>query len=921
MVGSATADPDRAAVPERDQILTTKVKIPRVRPGYLNRSRLIDALDEAITRELILVCTPAGFGKTTLLADWAEGADVAVAWLSLDEDDNDPTRFWRYVLVALDRVIDVNERVLSLATDPGGTSSTGLRTALGRELEELPEDLVLVLDDYHLIDSGDIHNGLEFLLRHQPPRLHVLVSTRADPPLPIARLRARHQLAEFRAADLRFTAQETAAFLENVWGLDVRPPTVATLQARTEGWAVGLQLAALSLQDRVDKDAFLEEFTGTHRYVLDYLSEEVFEAQPEPLKEFLLQTSILERLSGPLCDAVTGRTDGQVMIEELDRANLFVIPLDEERRWYRFHHLFADLLRVRLQQTAPASLPELHRRAGSWCARHGLMDDGIRHALSSGDSMWAAELVEGNLNDAFVRGEGATVVRWLSLLPERLVQSRPRLCIARAMMEWHGYRLEEMERALHHVETALEDRDDPGTGEVPTEGGMVSDVRAAISLLWGQIDLVRAKTESGRKHVNAAISRLTEEETGPRFFARWLLLSSDWICGRMEHVEAKYTEMLTEGRAKRDAHPLMTSCTPLGCVQEARGRLSAALRTYDESLRFATEVGRFSSFHAAEAHLGIARVLCQRNQLDEALRHCNEGVDLARQGVENLLVGIGLQTLAWIRHAKGNPEAASEAMEETVNLIPSPNVGSWFYPGLAGHANLLLAHGDLEEAERWTQQRRLGTRDEVSYALENDYLVLVRVLLAKSDHAEALELLGRLEHLADSQSRGGSLIEIRALRALALDATGDRHAATALLAETISLARPEGYVRVFVHEGPPMARLLRALAATGQEVGPRMSRPDRAYRNQILRAFEPVDSPADGELRVAGAPHPLTDRELEVLGLIAAGRRNQEIAADLWVSLDTVKKHVSHILDKLAVTNRTEAVAEGRRLGLIGNDD
>ena len=389
MAGSRTSPPDQTAAPERDELLATKLSLPRTRPDRLARSRLIQQLNEGMARELLFVCTPAGFGKTTLVADWAASARWPVAWLSLDPEDNDPARFWRYVVAALDRACEgLAEHVLPRLTAPTVLSSEGVVTVLANQLQARPEEVALVLDDYHLIESESIHEGMAFLLGHLPPQLHVVITSRSDPPLPLARLRARGQLVELRAADLCFTPEEASALLREVWGLDLAAEGIAALDARTEGWAVGLQLAALSLRERPDPHAFLSALARTHRYVLDYLSEEVLERQPDRLRSFLLQTSILERLSGPLCDAVTGGTDSQELLEALERANLFLIPLDDERRWWRFHHLFGDLLRARLQRTEGAQLPELHRRAAAWCEQHGLIDEAIQHALASGDAIW-----------------------------------------------------------------------------------------------------------------------------------------------------------------------------------------------------------------------------------------------------------------------------------------------------------------------------------------------------------------------------------------------------------------------------------------------------------------------------------------------------------------------------------------------------
>jgi LuxR family transcriptional regulator, maltose regulon positive regulatory protein len=494
MAESHTSSPDQTATRERDELLATKLNIPRAR-DFLGRSRLIERLNQGMARELVLVCTPAGFGKTTLMADWASTRRL-VGWVSLDPEDNDPMRFWRYVVAALDRVVGgLAEQVFPLLTPPGVMGGQGVVTALANQLQAAPEELALVLDDYHAIESRPVHDGMAFLLDHLPPQLHVVISSRSDPPLPLARLRARGQLAELRATDLRFTPEEASALLREAWGLDLAVEAIAALEARTEGWAVGLQLAALSLRERSDPDAFLGALAGTHRYVLDYLSEEVLDRQPDRTQRFLLQTSVLERLSGPLCDAVTGDADGQGMLEGLERANLFLVPLDAERRWWRFHQLFGDLLRARLRRTEGARVPELHRRAAAWCEQHGLIDEAIRHAVASGDAIWAVRLVEQHVHETLGRGESITLERWLSMLPTDIVRSRPALSFAQGELQFHLGHLNLAEHLLDQAERSF----DHGQGQqeltVPTHAGMVAEMPAAIALLRAELAGARGDPE------------------------------------------------------------------------------------------------------------------------------------------------------------------------------------------------------------------------------------------------------------------------------------------------------------------------------------------------------------------------------------------------------------------------------------------
>ena len=922
MAGSRRSSPDDAVAGERDEVLATKVNIPQTRRDHLTRSRLIEGLNDGMARDVILVCTPAGFGKTTLLADWAASARCAVAWLSLDPEDNDPIRFWRYVVVALDRAAGgIGHRVLPFLGLPGVTSVRGVVTALINELQTAPDELALVLDDYQAIESQAIHDDIAFLLSHLPPHLHVVITSRSDPPLPLARFRAGGRLAELRASDLRFTPEESSALLREVWGLDLSPEAIAALESRTEGWVVGLQLAALSLRQRPDADAFLRAFAGTHRYVLDYLSEEVLERQPDRVRTFLLETSILERLTGPLCDAVTGGSDGGEMLGELERANLFLIPLDEERRWYRFHHLFGDLLRVRLQQVQGRRVPDLHRRAADWCEEHGLIDEGIRHALASGDASWAARLVEQHLDETLRRGEEVVLARRLSALPEEAVRSVPTLCLAQGLMLFHLGHLDSVERLLQHAERGLEPRPESLARGVPTTGGMVAEVPAAIALLRGELAAARGDSEGTAGYARSALARMSEKEHGPRFWARWLLAFADWMSGRVEDAERGFAEMLAEGRAGPDLYPVMSTGSTLARVQRARGKLGAALRTYREGLRFAMEGGRLSSYHAGEPHVGMAQVLYERNRLDEALKHVTEGIELCRQVMVLRERDRGLVTLAWIHQAMGDADGALEAMNEACRMYPTTGAASLFNPAPSERARLLLVQGRAGEAESWIEERALTETDELSYPRERDHLVLARVLLARSEAARALGLLDRLDALAESQGRRESQIQIRALRSLALQAAGDHRDALALLADALSLARPEGYIRVFADEGPPMAALLQSLIRVRRPSrGAAISRAEREHVNQVVRAFglPSVHPEMPGAAPVAMGPiEPLTRRELEVLGFMAAGRRNRQIADELVVTLDTVKRHVSHIFDKLGAANRTEAVARARELRLI----
>ena len=524
MAEPSAAAPAGVAGSGPDVLLATKLYVPRPRPGFVPRPRLAEALGEGLARRLILVCAPAGSGKTTLLADWALSGNRPVAWLSLDAADNDPVRFWRHVVAALDRARPgIGERVGPLLGPPAPASFEGLVTALINELAAQRGDgeVLLVLDDYHLIDAQPVHGSLGFLLEHLPPGLHLVLASRADPPLPLARLRAGGQLAELRAADLRFTAAEAAALLRESAGADLPAAAVAALAARTEGWVAGLQLAALSLRGQADPAGFVAAFSGSHRYVLDYLAEEVLDRQHEELRTFLLETSVLERLSGGLCDAVTGRDDSQAMLERVEQAGLFLVPLDEVRGWWRYHHLFADLLRARLQQQRPGRVPALHRAAAAWCEDHGLADDAVRHALAAGDTAWAARLVERYADAFLLRSEGATLQRWLAALPAGLVGSRPRLLLAQARLALLSHRVEAAEVALDAAERALASA--PGVADEPFEPSVgraashLANVPAAIALGRTLLAVLHGDAERAITFGRRTLAELGEGE--------WLLAS------------------------------------------------------------------------------------------------------------------------------------------------------------------------------------------------------------------------------------------------------------------------------------------------------------------------------------------------------------------------------------------------------------
>jgi LuxR family transcriptional regulator, maltose regulon positive regulatory protein len=917
------AVPAGVAMSGQDVLLATKLHVPRPQPGFVPRRRLVEALGEGLARGRVLVCAPAGFGKTALLADWARGSERPVAWLGLDAGDSDPARFWRYVVAALDRA---RPGLAGRVGPPPPRSFEGLVTALVNELaaDPGPDEVLLALDDYHLVDSGLVHQSVAFLLENLPPGLRVVVSGRADPRLPLARLRARGQLAELRAADLRFTDEEAAALLGEAAGPGLPGTAVAALVARTEGWAAGLQLAGLSVRGHADAAGFVAAFSGSHRFVLDYLADEVLDGQAGPVRAFLLETSVLERLSGELCDVVTGRSGSQAMLEDIERAGLFLVPLDEVRVWWRYHHLFADLLHARLQAERPGRVQALHRAAAAWCDEHDLADEAVQHALAAGDTAWAARLVERNVETLLGRGEGATLRRWLSALPAESVRDRPRLCLAQAYGAAQAFHLEALEALLDDAERAYavsgDEPYEPSLGR-PQGDSVLANVPAGIAFLRASLARLRGDAALAAGYDRQALAHLGEDDWLMRSFVRWNQAAADWLGGRLGPAERGLAEVLAERRAAGEAFGgflPMRACYDLGEVQRAQGNLDAALATYRQALDTAGESSQAAL--AGPAHVGLAQVLYERDELAAALDHATRGVTLCRQLAFTAALATGLAVVARIRHAQGDAAGAAEAMGEAGQAGLSPQVITLFNPVPSQRARLLLAQGDVHAAAQWTTAAGLSPDDEPDYPREPAYLVLARVLLAHNDSGPALTLLQRLLDAAASQGRTGSVIEIQALRALALAASGDHASALGALTEALTLARRHGYVRVLADEGAPMRALLTQLsvARPGQQHAAR--RIDPGYLAALVRACGQADA-APPPRRAAAVPpglaEPLTDRELDVLRLIAAGKSNQRIAHDLVVALDTVKTHVTHILGKLGAANRTEAAARARQLGLI----
>jgi LuxR family maltose regulon positive regulatory protein len=906
-------------------LLETKLYVPRSRRGLVPRLRLSERLDRGTASRLMLVSAPAGFGKTTLLTEWlaagpaAPGSERLAAWLSLDRGDNDPVSFWAYVIAALRTVASgVGDSALALLHASPPPPIETVLTVLLNDLGAFAGDIVLVLDDYHVIDAREVQDGMAFLLDHVPPGLHVVIASRADPALPLARLRARGELAEIRAAELRFTPDEAAAYLTEMMGLELTARDVAALESRTEGWIAALQLAALSMQGRDDVAGFIAGFAGDDRYVVDYLAEEVLQRQTDRVQAFLLRTSILGRLSGPLCDAVTGQGGGKAMLEALDRGNLFLVPLDDRRRWYRYHHLFADVLQARLLDEQPGQVPELHRRASAWYEQNGERSVAIGHALAAGDFKRAADLVELAIPAMRRTRQEATVRGWLEELPDEVVQVRPVLSVYFAGVLLTGGELEGVEGRLRDAERWLE----PATGDcaepqIPSADMVVADeeeyrrLPAMIEMYRAGQALARGDAPGTVRHAQRAIELALEDDHLCRASAAGLLGLVYWGSGDLEAGHRAYSACVEGLRRAGFVADILGCSIALADIRSTQGRLGEALRTFEQALQLAGEQGGSVLRGTADMYVGMSEIARERDDLDVATEHLLRSQELGEH------TGLPQNRYRWrvamarIREAEGDPGGALDLLNEAERLYMGdffPNVR----PLPALKARVWIRQGRFGEALGWAREQGLSVDDDLSYLREFEHITLARLLLARHEDErpersvhEATGLLQRLLLAAEEGGRTGRVIEIVLLQALAHQAQGDTPAALASLERAVTLAEPEGYVRIFADEGPPLVPLLRAVAKQGTR---------RNYARRLLAA---VGRTGTGSPTALALIDPLSERELDVLRLLGTELDGPAIARELTVSLNTMRTHTKNIYAKLAVTNRRAAVRRAAELDLL----
>ncbi|UCG26275.1 MAG: helix-turn-helix transcriptional regulator [Chloroflexota bacterium] len=956
-------------------LLQTKLFIPPVRPNLVPRPRLIERLNQGLQlgHRLSLISAPAGFGKTTLAAEWLSGLTQTdaitrspahphtptplhpntrshTAWLSLDERDNDLTRFLAYFVAALQTIkAGIGEGVLGMVQSPQPPPTDSVLTALLNDIVAIPEDFVLVLDDYHLIESrpvgastsGDtlsnVDETLAFLLEHQPPRMHLVIATREDPNLPLARLRVRGQLTELRAADLRFTSAEAAGFLNRAMGLDLSAEEIAALETRTEGWIAGLQMAALSMQGRDDTAAFIQAFAGSHHFVFDYLVGEVLGRQPEHVRSFLLQTSILDRLSGPLCDAVrfgfaksvssssrtalAGQQDGAGTLGALERDNLFVVPLDDKRQWYRYHHLFADVLQARLLEEMPDQVSTLHGRASEWYEQNGSPADSIRHALAARDFERAAGLVELAWPEMDWSFQSDAWLGWVKALPDDLVRARPVLSVGYAwallnigQLEAGEARLRDAERWLEATEDMAERPEARPAGMIVVDEEQFRSLPASIASAHVYYAQALGDAAGTVMYARQALDLLPEGDHQERGRVAVLLGLAYWARGSLEEAHQSFADAMADFQLAGNIVYAISFTFILADIRLVQGRLREAISTYERSLRLAADQGEPELQGAAYQYLGLSELHRELGDLDAARQYMLRSEELGDQSEVYRYRWCRAQ--AQITTAQGDLDDALNLLDEAERSFDYRNPIPDVRPTAALKTRVWIAQGRLTEAMGWAHERGLSVDEDLSYLREFEHATLARLLIAqyRSERIEraihdGIGLLERLLKAAEEGGRIGSFIEILLLQALAYHALSDIPRALDALERALTLAEPEGYVQIFVEEGQPMVELLRKMKSEAEGM--------KEYAQKLLDAYAKQKEIHPSSFIPHPSLDPLSQRELEVLRLLETELTGPEIARELTISLNTMRTHTKNIYGKLGVNNRRAAVRRAVELRLL----
>ncbi len=887
-----------------DDLLQTKLHLPRPRPLLVPRPRLIERLNQGLGGKLTLIAAAAGFGKTTLVSSWIDALQTAsttpplhtplptqIAWLSLDANDSAPARFLAYIIAALQRIDPTIGKSAQAMLQASPLPMSTLLTSLLNDVAAQPEPLLLVLDDYHVVDARPIDEVLAFMLENASPQLHLVITTREDPNLPLARLRVRGLLTEVRAADLCFSVAETAIFLQDVMGLPVTDAQIAALEARTEGWIAGLQMAALSMRGQADVAGFIHSFTGSHRFVLDYLLEEVLRQQPAHILEFLQKTAILNQLTAPLCNALTGAANGQEILESLERVNLFLIPLDHERRWYRYHHLFAELLRQVSPAAEGADARELHMRASQWYGANGLELEAFQHAVAANDVARAARLIEGEGVPLYFRGEALPVRDWLATLSEAEFAARPSLWVAHAtVLTLTGHLQDGIEEILQAAERALPEN--------------VADQKMAD--LYGQIAAIRSMLGVPKNQVDAIITQarralelLHPNNASMRTTTTWTLGYAYQLQGKRAAATAAYAETIAQSQKAGNIMMEIAATTSIGQIQEAEYQAHQAAASFRRVLQL---VGDPPWPVACEASVGLARIQYQWNDLAGAERYGQQGMALAGQ-LENVDTPAACAILlARVKLAQGDAAAALILLAEAEQFVQQQHFDQWLGEIASVHIQTLLYQGALVAAAR--------------LALSHDLpLSRARVHLAQHDPHAALAQLKLAGQQGEAYRWTDKRLQLLLLQALAEQAVGEPMQAVRTVGEALALAAPGGLLRPFVDEGPLLTTLLREALTAG--VAPLFAQQVLAALGEAAGAQSSIHGLPSPQRIAPTLPDPLSTRELDVLKLLTTELTGPEIADELMISLNTMRTHTKNIYAKLGAKSRRAAVRRAGELGLL----
>jgi LuxR family maltose regulon positive regulatory protein len=905
-----------------DALITTKVSTPPPRVDIIQRESLLEKLDRSHGRKLTVVSAPAGFGKTTLLSNWASNQELPLIWYSLDEGDNDAHRFLLHFVYALDNVdpsLHLREKVDAMLQGPGATEA--LVQVLTNELDKRETSIFIVLDDYHVIHNSEIDDLIRFMLDHFPSGAHFLIASRTTPSFPIAKLRADGQLLEINSPDLRFGLGEIAQFMRDVMGIDLPQEDFVILENKTEGWPAGLLLTALSLEGREDPSQFIASLSGSHRYILDYLTEEVFGKLPQVLQLFLLRISPLARFHAAICDVMVGDLfqsdsiefpqakaggrvlDSSILLEFLEDSHLFVFPLDHERKWYRFHPLFSEFLNNHLQDHLPQEIPDLHRRAADWFSNHGFTEEAIHHALSSNDNERAADLIAGNVRSALSRGETKRLIRWIEKIPRDVRREKPALDLALAWSLFLSDSVLFNRRILKIVVRLEESLGVEGERILQrlaesTPGSPETELMSQFAILVAYLRRDSGDPEATIQLFKQALASLAEDDHFVSSFALSGLASTYGRIGKIKLAESSFADAAERGRLSGSAYAFTAPKDWEATMQALQGELNRAADSYRQAIDYLSDLGLESLPLTGHAFVGLADIIFEKNELDDALTYAQEGI---RRGVlvndiDALREGYLLQ--ARILNALGDEDESRRAIERGLEIARKTLTPSCLHEAEAWEARIEIARGEVSAGTHWAAKRGFDIPEGAASPEEIERKTYVRLLMARGNYAQARELLDGLLQSAESLGFKRSVIECLTQLSVAQNASGQKKTASVTLSRALLMAEPEGYVRTFLEGGPKLAAMLKK-----SEVAPE-------YRKRLLTAF--------GEGAIGSALiDPLTERELEILSMMAQGLNNADIAAELVIALSTVKTHINHIYGKLGVTRRTQAIATARDLDLI----